>query len=104
MTLLAMWLAGCAAAVSSGYGQGGRSADGRSYAEAQADNRITAAVNAALVRERDLPAMDIDVHTRNGVVTLSGNVPSAALARRAGQLAAAVPEVARVDNRLRVTR
>ena len=104
ITVLVVWLSGCASAVSSGYGQGGRDADGRSYADSRADNRISAAVTSALVRDRTVPAMNIDVHTLNGVVTLSGSVPSAAAATRAGRLAAAVSDVKRVNNRLRATR
>jgi hyperosmotically inducible protein len=104
MTVLVVWLSGCASAVSSGYGQGGRDADGRSYAESRADNLISAAVNSALVRDREVPAMDIAVRSLNGVVTLSGSVLSAAVAQRAGRIAAAVAEVKRVENRLRVVR
>lgn len=104
MMLLAIWLAGCASAVSSGYGQGGRSADGRSYAESRADNLISAAVNSALVRDREVPAMDIQVSTHDGVVTLSGSVPSEEVARRASRIAAGLPEVERVENRLRIAR
>ncbi len=104
ITVLVIWLSGCASAVSSGYGQGGRDRDGRSYADARADNLISAAVTSVLVSDREVPAMDIDVHTRNGVVTLSGSVPSMAVSRRAERIAAAVAEVKRVENRLRVTR
>ncbi|MEN8169568.1 MAG: BON domain-containing protein [Pseudomonadota bacterium] len=104
MTVLAIWLGGCASAVSSGYGQGGRNSDGRSYADSRADNLISAAVTSALVSDREVPAMKIDVRTLNGVVTLSGSVPSATLSRRAERTAAAVAEVKRVDNRLRIAR
>lgn len=97
-------LGGCASAVSSGYGQGGRDADGRSYAEARADNQITAAVTSALVRDRAVPAMDIDVKTLNGVVTLSGTVPSDVVSRRAERVAATVAGVRGVENRLRISR
>jgi hyperosmotically inducible protein len=97
-------LGGCASAISSGYGQGGRDADGRSYAEARADNQITADVTAALVRDREVPAMDIDVQTLHGVVTLSGSVPSGTVSRRAGRIAAAVSGVAGVKNLLRIGR
>lgn len=102
MAMLALWLGGCASAVSSGYGQGGRSSDGRSYAEAHADNRISAAVTAALVRDYEVSAMDIDVSTWNGVVTLRGSVRSRAMVYRAVRIAAAQPAVERVENRLRV--
>lgn len=104
MTVLAIWLSGCASAVSSGYGQGGRDSDGRSYADSRADNLISAAVISALVSDREVPAMKIDVRTLNGVVTLSGSVPSATVSRRAERIAAAVAEVKRVDNRLRIAR
>ncbi len=97
-------LAGCASAISSGYGQGGRDAGGRSYAEARADNRISAEVISGLVDDRRVPAMGIKVRTRNAVVTLSGTVPSASALRRAGEIAAAVAGVVSVDNRLRIER
>lgn len=100
--MLVVALAGCASAVGSGYGQGGMSSDGRSYSEARADNAITAKVNTLLVQDRQIPAMDIEVSTRNRVVTLSGTVPSRELAYRAGQLAASVEGVYQVVNRLRV--
>lgn len=100
--LLALY--GCATAVSSGYGQGGQSSDGRSYAEARADNHITAAVNTLLVRDKRIAAMDVRVSTYDGVVTLAGQVPSHSASRLAEQLAASVEGVERVDNRLRVGR
>jgi hyperosmotically inducible protein len=102
--LLVLWLGGCASAVSSGYGQGGMDGSGRSYEEARADNRISAAVTTALVRDREVPAMDIQVSTFNGVVTLRGTVSSAAVARHAGQIAAGISGVVRVDNQLRSAR
>jgi osmotically-inducible protein OsmY len=104
MVLLAVWLGGCASAVSSGYGQGGMDSSGRSYAEAKADNRLTEAVTSALVRDREVSAMAIQVTTFTGVVTLRGTVPAAAMVRRAGQIAAGIAGVARVDNQLRSER
>ena len=104
VVVAALWLGGCASAVSGGYGQGGLDADGRSYADARADNLISAAVTSALVSDRGVPAMDIDVRTLNGVVTLSGSVPSATVSRHAERIAAAVADVKRVENRLRIAR
>lgn len=98
-TLLAMH--GCATGVAAGYGQGGRDADGRTYQEAQADNRITAAVNSALVRE-SLPALNIDVQTRNGVVTLNGRVPNRDTAQHAVAVTRNVPGVREVRDLLRI--
>lgn len=104
VVIVAVWLSGCASAVSSGYGQGGRNADGRSYADSRGDNLISAAVTTALVRDRAVAAMKIDVQTLNGVVILSGSVPSTATSQRAARVAAAVDKVKRVDNRLRIAR
>lgn len=95
-------LQGCATAVGSGYGQGGQNIDGRSYEEARQDNQITAAVTSLLVQDKRIPAMGIDVTTFNGVVTLSGEVTSSRVARHAQSLAASVPGVERVVNRLQV--
>lgn len=94
-------LQGCASGVAAGYGQGGRDTYGRTYQEARADNRITAAVNSALVRE-SLPAMNIDVQTLNGVVTLSGRVPSRETSQRAAAVALGVPGVKQVRNQLHI--
>lgn len=100
--MLLVSLHGCATAVSSGYGQGGRNFDGRSYEESRRDNQITAAVTSLLVQDQRVPAMDIDVSTFNGVVTLSGAVASGRVARHAESLAASVPGVERVINRLQI--
>lgn len=100
--LLVVVLTGCASAVGSGYGQGGLNGDGRSYSEARADNAITARVNTLLVQDRQIPAMNIRVSTRNGVVTLEGSVPSYAHVERAARLTASVNGVSRVVNHLRV--
>ncbi len=96
-------LHGCAAGVAAGYGQGGRDVDGRTYQEAEADNRITAAVNRALVREQ-LPALAIDVQTRDGVVTLRGHVPNRDAAQRAIAVTRNVPGVREVRDELRISR
>lgn len=102
LVAVVMSLGACASAVSSGYGQGGRDSSDRSYAEARADNRISAAVTSALVRDRGVPAMDIEVRTLHGVVTLEGTVASATIASRAERIAAATSGVKRVVNRLRL--
>ena len=104
LIVLVLSLSACASAVSSGYGQGGRDSNGRSYEETRADNLIRAAVISALVRDRAVPAMEIDVRSEDGVVTLSGTVPSRAIASRAESIAAAQADVKRVVNRLRVQR
>lgn len=104
--LLAALLAGggCATAVMAGAGQGGRAADGRSYQAARADNTISARINRLFVHDPRVPATAIRVETYNGVVTLSGRVPRAAVARRAVAIARGVPGVRRVVDRLRIGR
>lgn len=60
-------------------------------------------VKAALELNRDLQPYDFDVDAdSNGVVTLKGELPREELRTLAGQVAAAVPEVTRVDNQVRV--
>ena len=103
-TLLVMSLSGCATAVSSGYGQGGRDMDGRSYSEAYDDNRLSAAVNTLLVQDEQIQASEIAVSTRDGVVTMDGQVADDEQAQRAADLAAAVPGVSRVVNCLSIGR
>ncbi len=97
-----IWLSGCAAGVSSGYGQGGRDVSGRSYEEARADNLISARVTELLLRDREVRAIDIKVRTYHAVVTLSGSVPSAGMVPLAAKIAAKVEGVKRVDNQLSV--
>ena len=49
---------------------------GHAIADATADARITAAIKAKLLTTRDLSGLNISVNTTDGVVTLSGAVPS----------------------------
>ncbi len=102
LIVMVMVLAGCATAVGSGYGQGGLNSDGRSYSEARADNAVTAGVITRLVEDPVIPAMNIEVSTRHGVVTLHGTVPSRVLSRRAARLASEVEGVVKVNNELRL--
>ena len=65
--------------------------------------KLQGSVKAALELNRDLQPYDFDVDAdSNGVVTLKGEVPREDLKTLANQVAAAVPDVARVDNQLRV--
>lgn len=66
------------------------------------DAEVTAAVRSRLVADTSVEATGIDVMTAAGRVTLSGFVASFAERDRAGRLAAAVPGVMAVDNRLAV--
>lgn len=96
-------LNGCATAVMTGAGREGyQTDDGRSTDQFRADAAITAAVNRALVRSREVPAMSIRVRTYHGRVTLGGQVPDRATAERAVRIAAGVPGVASVRNELAI--
>lgn len=69
-------------------------------AQATGDMAITAKVNAALVADDRLKATQINVDTREGQVTLTGQAPDAQSRERATTLAAAVVGVKHVDNQL----
>ena len=49
---------------------------GHAIADATADARITAAIKARLLANRDLSSLGISVNTTGGIVTLSGSVSS----------------------------
>jgi hyperosmotically inducible protein len=49
---------------------------GQAIADATADARVTTAIKAKLVANRELSALSISVNTTGGIVTLSGTVPS----------------------------
>jgi len=63
---------------------------------------ITAAVNAGLIKDSELSAIKINVDTKDGVVTLTGEAPSQAAKDRAGDIAKAVQGVSSVTNNLTV--
>jgi osmotically-inducible protein OsmY len=66
------------------------------------DAQITTQVKTGLSTDRDLSAGQIDVDTRDGVVTLKGTAPSAAAKARAAEIARNVKDVKSVDNQLQV--
>ncbi|WP_405233654.1 BON domain-containing protein [Lentisalinibacter salinarum] len=78
------------------------SAAGAGTTRSIGDAEVTAAVRSRLVADTSVEATGIDVMTAAGRVTLSGFVASFAERDRAGRLAAAVPGVLAVDNRLAV--
>jgi hyperosmotically inducible protein len=67
-----------------------------------ADTVITTKVKAELVKDRDTKAMGVNVETKNGVVTLSGAVDSAAEKDKAEQDARGIKGVVDVTNNLSV--
>lgn len=64
------------------------------------DAAITAKVKAALIREKDLSAMDINVETENGVVQLAGFVDKKEQIARATKVAEKIKGVKSVKNDL----
>lgn len=72
-------------------------------AQATGDMAITAKVNAALVADDKLKATQINVDTKEGQVTLTGQAPDAQSRERATTLASAVDGVKNVNNQLVVS-
>lgn len=66
------------------------------------DVRIVANVKLALASDADLGALQIDVDSSDGVVTLRGTAPDAAAKERAAEIARNVAQVKSVDNQLTV--
>ena len=73
---------------------------GERVAAALNDAGITAAVKTALAADPKLSAVQIEVNTKRGVVSLQGPAPDARSRDRAEVLAAAPSGVLRVDNQL----
>ena len=81
-------------------GSGGSSTVG----QAAGDMAITAKVNAALAVDDKLKATQINVDTREGQVTLTGQAPDAQSRERATTLVSAVDGVKNVNNQLVVAK
>jgi hyperosmotically inducible periplasmic protein len=75
---------------------------GQTIADATADARITTAIKAKLIANRDLPGVGISVNTTAGVVTLSGFVGSAEQISKAMLLAMETDGVREVVSTLQV--
>ncbi|WP_427915193.1 BON domain-containing protein [Ramlibacter sp. MMS24-I3-19] len=79
----------------------GSSAETR--ADGKADDKLTSMVLTGLKADKELNPLRIDVDTREGVVTLSGSVPTAAAKARASEIAQNVKDVKSVNNQLTVS-
>ena len=75
---------------------------GRAITDATADARITAAIKAKLLGNRELSALSISVNTTEGIVTLSGTVSSAEDISKAMLLAMETEGVREVVSTLQV--
>lgn len=87
-----------AAAATDAKAAGAKAAD--AVAGTAKDIAITAKVSAALAADDGLKAMNIDVDTKDGRVSLSGTAPDAASRDRAKAVVNAVDGVVTVDNHL----
>ena len=86
---LAGGLAGCA--VKDGQSTVGQYVD---------DKTISARVKTKFATDKEVSATRIEVETLNGMVQLSGFVPTAAEKQRAGEIARSVPDVKEVRNNI----
>ena len=68
------------------------------------DASITAKVKSSLLADPEVSGLRIDVDTRNGIVTLTGTVGTAAEKAHAVELAGKVDNVTRVEDRLTLRR
>lgn len=66
------------------------------------DSALTAKVKTALIAEKDLKSMAIDVDSKNGVVTLTGELPDATSVSKAEAATRNVKGVKEVHNNLTV--
>jgi len=66
------------------------------------DAAITTKVKTAVLAEPGLKSLQINVDTKNAVVTLAGSVDSPALRDRATQIASSVAGVRQVEDKLEV--
>lgn len=64
------------------------------------DKTITARVKTRFASDKEVSATKVQVETLNGMVQLSGFVPTAAEKQRAGEIARSVPDVKDVRNNI----
>ncbi|TFY96334.1 BON domain-containing protein [Ramlibacter humi] len=97
--MLALALAGCA----SGLGSGDTTTGTRTAGQAIDDVTIGTKLKAAIVADKELSALKINVDTTQGNVRLKGEVKNLAQWRRAAELARNIEGVKSVDNQLVIT-
>lgn len=104
--LLSFALSGCTALLVGGGAAAGYQVgkDERSAGQVTRDAATTSAIKSKLVADSLVSAFNINVDTYADRVTLRGAVSSVAARRRAADIAASVPAVTGVDNRITVSR
>lgn len=103
--LLALLASGCTATKNTGIavGEGSKEA-AQQVNQVATDASITAAVKMKMADDPDVAAMDINVDTTDGIVTLNGAVQSSAVAQKAVGIAHSVDGVTSVKSNLSVRR
>lgn len=106
LVLLAVPCAGCwpAAVVGAAAGAYYVGKDDREPAQIATDGRITAAVKSRLLGDKYVDGFQVNVDTRESVVTLRGTVSNTIARDQAGRLAASVEGVKSVNNEIQVER
>lgn len=98
LVLATQFLGGCTLLLVGGAAGGGYyvGRDERTFGRIIDDASITSSVKAKLVKDDRIRALDIDVDTHRGIVTLHGHVPSQETSERAVALARSVKGVSGV--------
>ena len=102
--LLLLMAVGCGPALLAGGAATGYkvATDERTVGGIWNDSTITTRVKSALMEDRDVSALKVDVDTLEGVVILTGVVETNEAAKRAVEVAQKVPGVRKVKNNLQI--
>ena len=97
-------LQGCTALAVGGAGAGGYyvGKDKRKFATIMDDAAITTSINSKLLGAEGVSTFDIDVDTYNGIVTLTGHVPSIKIKRKVINLSKKTEGVKKVISKLKI--
>ena len=97
-------LSGCTVALVGGSAVGGYmiGEDDRKVGRIVDDASITAAVKAFLLSDSQIESFKISIDTHQGIVTLTGNVPSKRMINRAIELTRTVEGIEDINSLLRV--
>ncbi len=76
--------------------------DQRSFQQIASDATITASINAKYIKDSAVSAININVDTRDGIVTLYGSVPTDVVEERAVKLASEVEGVKKIISKITV--
>ncbi len=99
---ITLQLSGCEVLLIGGAAAGGYyvGEDERPATVVAADSLVTSSVKTALFKDPDIKALNIDVDTYKGAVTLTGHVAEASLIKKATNLAKSQEGVQSVKSRL----